>query len=139
MQRSVRCVWAARERLCPAHTVQTKRRCGIGGEAFFRNLVAAVGAKPIFAFVYAQKGGADALTLSLTVAGLGLGHGLTLQRIHPGKPPNGLLIQLNGGARLRARCILGIEGFQAVLELGAEVVHGRMLGTDAVLWQVVER
>jgi len=63
----------------------------------------------------------DALAFDAAPAGLRLGHGLVLQRVHARQAPDGLLVELDGGLRILARRILGIEGGEAGVEMGARV------------------
>ena len=100
----------------PSQTVEAERRGRISGEAFGFNVLATIGAKAVFALVYAFQRRVDLLPFDGAAAGLGLGHGLILQRIHAGETPDGLLIQLHRFLALLTCCIFCVEVFEACVE-----------------------
>ena len=65
-----------------------------------------------------------ALAFGLPHPGLRLRHRLVLKRIHAGKTPHRLLIQLDRGLRTLTRRILGIEGGETGKETGARIHAG---------------
>lgn len=93
-----------------------------------------ISAAAVFALVDALEGCVDALAFCLPTAGLRLGHGLVLERIHAGKAPDGLLVEFHCGLRVLARRVLGIEGGEAVVQACARV-HVWSVGFG---WPVVQ-
>ena len=78
-------------------------------ETLFRNLFPAAEAITPLAFLDPLERGKDPLALPLAAALLRLRHRLLLERIHPREPPDAILLQLDGIARIRIGTRFAIE------------------------------
>ncbi|GGX50162.1 hypothetical protein GCM10007385_18180 [Tateyamaria omphalii] len=109
--------------LSAARAIETAWNGRIRHQALCFDGLTTIGAIAIFIVIEPFEGGKDALAFGIAHPGLGLRHGLVLERIHAGETPDGLLVEFHGGLGVYACGVLGIEGFEAGVELGARV-HG---------------
>lgn len=109
--------------LLSARAVETAGNGRVRRQALCFHGLTTIGAIAVFIIVEPFEGGVDALAFGIAHPGLGLRHGLVLEGIHAGETTNGLLVEFHGGLGVGACGILGIEGFEAGVELGTRV-HG---------------
>lgn len=92
---------------------------GIEGQSSGVDLVSAIEAIAKLILIHPIKRGTYPSPLIVAPRLLSPGHGLVLEGVHARKPPDGLLIKLDGRLSLLAKRILLLEGRELGLQRGA--------------------